>query len=57
MTQVVQLRPLRRPAEVRADAWEALVRMMEANGRTRIEVGLGEVREVALVMRAAASRG
>jgi hypothetical protein len=37
-----------------AAAWEGLVRMMEANGRARIEISLEEARRVAAMARKAA---
>lgn len=40
-------------AEAVASAWEGLVRVMEANGRARVEIGIAEARTIAKLARGA----
>jgi hypothetical protein len=37
-----------------ADAWDGLLRLMEANGRTHIEIGIDDVRRITVLARQAA---
>ncbi len=58
MAEIAILQPRNRPAptrEDRAQLWEGIVRLMEANGKRSFEIGLSDAREIALVMREAAN--
>ena len=47
---VIALRP-HDNASARSDMWDGLLRMMEANGRSKVEIGIEDVREIARLTR------
>lgn len=41
-------------AQKQAQLWEGILRMMEVNNRTTFEIGIKDVREIAILMRSRA---
>lgn len=48
---VVPMRQEKPLVQRRAELWEGILRVMEANGRTKIEIGINDVREAAAMAR------